>query len=155
MLPVLRLLPNVAANPLLCRGWLRTGSPATCPDAPSTARVSSPASLLVRMPPFEAWLTCLLTESLAAPVGLSGFARAALSPAAHTADMPCPSNDLWPCPPPTVWRWTGPKPSPRKRKVIARQVLTSKLLRLVVCALNWQALGHPLLPPPAACLGAL
>ena len=51
-------------------------------------------------------------------------------------------------------RWTGPKPSPRKRKVIARQVLTSKLLRLVVCALNWQALGHPLLPPPAACLGA-
>ena len=48
-LPVLRLLPDVAANPLLCRAGLRTGSPATRPDAPSTARVSSPASLLVRL----------------------------------------------------------------------------------------------------------
>ena len=101
------------------------------------------------------WLSSLVTLSLAAPVGFSNFARAALAPSARTVQVPAPGADLWPCPPPTEWRWTGPRPSPRKRKLIAKRVLSSRLLQLIVCALNWQALGHPVQPPPAARLGAL
>ena len=71
-----------------------------------------------------------MTLSLAAPVGFSNFARAALAPSARTVEVPAPGADLWPCPPP-------------------------RLLQLIVCALNWQALGHPVQPPPAARLGAL
>ena len=96
-----------------------------------------------------------MTLSLAAPVGFSNFARAALAPSARTVQVPAPGADLWPCPSPTEWRWTGPRPSPRKRKLIAKRVLSSRLLQLIVCALNWQPLGHPLQPPPAARLGAL
>ena len=105
--------------------------------------------------PLDDWLSSLVTLSLAAPVGFSNFARAALAPSARTVQVPAPGADLWPCPPPTEWRWTGPRPSPRKRKLIAKRVLSSRLLQLIVCALNWQALGHPVQPPPAARLGAL
>ena len=88
-----------------------------------------------------------MTLSLAAPVGFLTSPVLLWPPLLAPFKCLPPGADLWPCPPPTEWRWTGPRPSPRKRKLIAKRVLSSRLLQLIVCALNWQPLGHPVQPP--------
>ena len=61
---------------------------------------------------------------------------------------------LWPVPPPR-WRWSGSDHlgSRRRRR---RKLLVAKhrLLQLMVCAMNWETLGHPVNAPERACLGS-
>ena len=61
---------------------------------------------------------------------------------------------LWPVPPPR-WRWSGSDHlGPRRRKRRRKLELRHRLLQLIVCALNWETLCHPVRPPVHACIGS-
>ena len=61
-----------------------------------------------------------------------------------------PSPDLWPIPPP-LWSWTACTRSGRRHRARRLRLrLRTQLLQLVVCALNWECLGHPRRAPANA-----
>lgn len=99
-------------------------------------------------------LQAVVDSTIQAHVGLSSFIRLACSPVPRTVHHgPRESVDLWPCPPP-LWRWTGvQQPSPRKRQRKRYHILKNQIIQQIVCVLNWEALGHPTKPPPAAVAG--
>ena len=99
-------------------------------------------------------IECLLHQSEAAFVGLSEFTRVAMQPQSRTVHGASRSSDLWPCPVP-CWRWTGSsRLSPKRRRRRKFLSLRASLVQKIVCVLNWECLGHPIKPPPAACVGA-
>ena len=100
-------------------------------------------------------------------VGLRDFIRKSLQPVSFGGGLtpsehvpriaqsrPCRSRDPMPCPPP-AWRWTGPqKLSPKRRKRRKFLALKNSIVQQIVCALNWEALGHVSNPPRSACIGS-
>ena len=55
------------------------------------------------------------------------------------------------CPRPCWRRWSGSgKPGARRRRRLRHLSAAYALLRVMVCTLNWLALGYPKLPPPSA-----
>lgn len=103
---------------------------------------------------FLSILNAVLQSNFRAHVGLAAFTRLSCSCIPRIAHgQGKPSSDLWPCPPP-VWRWTGPSnlsPRRRRRKKFLR--LRNQLVQQLVAVLNWEALGHPIKPPPQATVG--
>ena len=87
-------------------------------------------------------------------VGLRDFILLSCEPATRTAQSGAQcSRDLMPCPPP-LWRWTGSqRPSPKQRRKKRCLKLIHRIVQQVICTLNWEALGHVVKPPPAACAG--
>ena len=87
-------------------------------------------------------------------VGLRDFILLSCEPATRTAQSGAQcSRDLMPCPPP-LWRWTGSqRPSPKQRRKKRFLKLIHRIVQQVICTLNWEALGHVVKPPPAACAG--
>ena len=84
--------------------------------------------------------------------GLTSFARSSLQPACTVQDVPRGAS-LWPVPPPR-WSWTGnANPGPRGRRRLQYFKTRHRLLRLVICSLNWECLGYPAKAPPNARLG--
>lgn len=87
--------------------------------------------------------------------GLTAFTHACLS-GKHTCNVQGKdTSSLWPVPPPRWLRWTafaklGPRRRRRHRFLRARH----ELLQLVVCAMNWETLGFPIVPPTICCVGA-
>lgn len=86
--------------------------------------------------------------------GLTAFTHACLS-GKHTCNVQGKdTSSLWPVPPRWL-RWTafaklGPRRRRRHRFLRARR----ELLQLVVCAMNWETLGFPIVPPTICCVGA-
>ena len=57
--------------------------------------------------------------------------------------------------PPPQWCWTACKPGGRRgRRRRLRLRLKAQVLQLVICALNWECLGHPKVAPDNARIGA-
>ena len=74
---------------------------------------------------------------------LTWFTKHSLSKPACTLEAVTPSPDLWPIPPP-LWSWTACRRSGTRHRVRRLRLrLKAQLLQLVVCALNWECLGHP------------
>ena len=85
--------------------------------------------------------------------GLNAFVKASLASPTCTVQKN-PSGSLWPVPP-VRWSWTAiTRPSPKRRRRQRYHAVRTELLNLLICALNWETLGHPKRPPPAAQLGA-
>lgn len=89
-----------------------------------------------------------------ASVGLAQFTRLSCKLDPRTAQQSASDRlDLWPCPPP-VWKWTGPSAlSPARRKRKKHLACRNHCVQQIVCCLNWEALGHPVHPPPQAIAG--
>ena len=96
-----------------------------------------------------------MQTNMKANIGLRDFILLSCMPATRTAQFGAScSKDLLPCPPP-LWRWTGPqRPSPKQRKRIKFLKLVNRIVQQIICALNWEALGHVVKPPSAACAGS-
>lgn len=85
--------------------------------------------------------------------GLNAFVKASLASPTCTVQKN-PSGSLWPVPP-VRWSWTAiTRPSPKRRRRQRYHAVRTELLNLLICALNWETLGHPKRPPPSAQLGA-
>lgn len=124
-------------------------SPVTCKKSISSFRADSPDSFS-----FLDVLDKCLQANMQAHIGLRDFILLSCEPATRTAQFgtQC-SKDLMPCPPP-LWRWTGSqRPSPKRRRKIKFLRLIHRLVQQVICTLNWEALGHVVKPPSAACAG--
>ena len=105
---------------------------------------------------FDYWVQGFLMTVSNAPVCLSAFIRTSLQPVPLTAyKLTSVSDDIWPVPPPQrVRRWSAGKLGPRRRRRVRLASTAFNLLRVVVCCLNWLALGNPKAPPPEARVGA-
>ena len=98
--------------------------------------------------------TLLLQGFYGSKTCLSWFARDSLSRPACIVKARALNTDLWPVPPPR-WCWTACKPSGRRgRRRRTRLRLKAQVLQLVICALNWECLGHPKVAPDHARIGA-
>ncbi len=87
-------------------------------------------------------------------VGLRDFILKSLERDPRAVQSHCKMRDIWPCPPP-AWKWTGcNKPSPRRRRLRRFWQLRNSVVQQIICTLNWEALGHIKVPPPAARVGA-
>ena len=128
------------------------GSQSNPPDKPvnfpdlSTDQFFNPAELVMQL--------CInLSKS---HTGLNNFHKSSLIPS-HSCDMHetnTRKSQLWPVPPPQ-WRWSGPSNLGKKRRRRRKWLLARHtLLQWVVISLNWEMLGHPLIAPPSACVGA-
>ncbi len=101
---------------------------------------------------FLSMIDSVLQLSDAAPVGLRSFLRLSMRPARNvhgTKSVP----DLWPCPMPT-WSWTAASnlsPARRRRRKLLQ--VRARALQMVIGVLNWECLGHPVVPPAKACVG--
>ena len=105
---------------------------------------------------FDYWVQGFLMTVSNAPVCLSAFIRTSLKPAPLTAyKLTSVSDDIWPVPPPQrVRRWSAGKLGPRRRRRERLASTAFNLLRVIICCLNWLALGNPKAPPPEARVGA-
>lgn len=103
---------------------------------------------------FLKFLHACLKINMHSHVGLRDFVLKSLERDPRAVQPHCKMRDLWPCPPP-VWKWTGcNKPSPRRRRLRRFWQLRNLVVQQIVCTLNWEALGHIKVPPPAARVGA-
>ena len=84
--------------------------------------------------------------------GLSWFIKLSLRDPACTAQITPAGDSLWPIPPPR-WRWFGQGRSCKSRRRRRYFQTRAHLLQVVVCSLNWQTLGFPLVPPRGCTLG--
>ena len=63
-------------------------------------------------------------------------------------------HSLWPVPP-FRWRWTGDiRPDPRRRKRLRFMKVKYELVQIIICSLNFEALGFVTEPPEHARVGA-
>ncbi len=61
---------------------------------------------------------------------------------------------IWPVPPPR-WRWSASSGlGVKRRKQLRYHRTRHRLLQLIICSLNWEVLGHPVIPPRHAMIGA-
>ena len=84
--------------------------------------------------------------------GLSWFIKLSLRDPACAAQITPAGDSLWPIPPPR-WRWFGQGRSSKSRRRRRYFQTRAHLLQVVVCSLNWQTLGFPLVPPRGCTLG--
>lgn len=88
---------------------------------------------------------------LSCNTGLSCFVKRSLQPSRTVQEEE--SSSLWPVPPPR-WRWSGNNLGTRRRKRLRLFAARHRLLQVIVCALNWETLGHSKEPPSHARLGS-
>ena len=143
---------DACGNPLR----LKHSSPVKCPNSPNTCRGSS-FRFTADSPDTFSFLDILdrcLQVNMQAHIGLRDFILLSCVPATRTAQFGTQSSkDLMPCPPP-LWRWTGSqRPSPKQRRKIRFLKLVNRIVQQIICTLNWEALGHVVKPPVAACAG--
>ena len=144
---------DACGNPLR----LKHSSPDKCPNSPNTCRGSS-FRFTADSPDTFSFLDILdrcLQVNMQAHIGLRDFILLSCVPATRTAQFGTQSSkDLMPCPPP-LWRWTGSqRPSPKQRRKIRFLKLVNRIVQQIICTLNWEALGHVVKPPVAACAGS-
>ena len=101
---------------------------------------------------FVQFMQFFVSHANAVHVGLGRFTRLSTQLRSRNVHRGPASPDLWPCPVPACW--TGPsRASPRRRHRFKLHKIRNSLLQLVIATLNWEALGHPVDPPPQACAG--
>ena len=87
--------------------------------------------------------------------GLSQFVKLSLCDSIACNVQGSPQRPpLWPVPPPR-WRWSASSGlGVKRRKQLRYHRTRHRLLQLIICSLNWEVLGHPLVPPRHAMIGA-
>ena len=89
-------------------------------------------------------MSAVCTSFLKSQTALGQFTRSCLEySGACTMQSGIPSSSIWPAPPPR-WCWSACKqPGIRRRKRRRFLEVRHRLLQLLVCTLNWEALGNP------------
>lgn len=100
-------------------------------------------------------MSAVCTSFLTSRTALGQFTRSCLEcSGACTMQSGIPSSSIWPVPPPR-WRWSACKrPGIRRRTRRKFLEVRHRLLQLLVCTLNWEALGCPKHAPAECKLGA-
>ena len=87
--------------------------------------------------------------------GLSQFIKLSLNDSFACNVQGSPKRPpIWPVPPPR-WRWSASSGlGVKRRKQLRYHRTRHRLLQLIICSLNWEVLGHKLVPPRHAMIGA-